>query len=87
MGIEGGGDIYGNSIKYELFVIKTILTIFPNNSKEGEEILNLFAKGAITSMITMTVSEDLKNALQSGVIYAVNEGVKMYLKSQYHQIH
>ncbi|KAM3143234.1 hypothetical protein pb186bvf_004566 [Paramecium bursaria] len=84
--IERNENIYESALKYEIYVIKAIFTIFPNNSKEGQEILLQMAKGAFESLITMKISDNVTEGLKKGVKFAANEGYKLYLRNQYKKI-
>ncbi|CAD8125112.1 unnamed protein product [Paramecium sonneborni] len=74
--IETRNDKLFNNLYFEFFIIKSIITIQPTNSKEAEEILIQFLGGALKSLVTFTINDDLIQSLKKSAIYIYQEGVK-----------
>ncbi|CAD8209130.1 unnamed protein product [Paramecium octaurelia] len=74
--IERSADKLFNNLYFEFFITKSIITIQPTNSKEGQEIAMQFLSGALKSLSTFTLNDDLIQSLKKSVIYIYQEGVK-----------
>ncbi|CAD8119904.1 unnamed protein product [Paramecium sonneborni] len=74
--IERRADKLFNNLYFEFFITKSIITIQPTNSKEAEEILLQFLGGALKSLATFTINDDLIQSLKKSAIYIYQEGVK-----------